>query len=154
MGEIEIREVDAAATRPLRQQVLRPHQRAEDLVFAGDEAPLRFHVAAFDGARVVGVASIVPEALAGHPSEGAWRVRGMATVPELRGRGVGARLLAACLGHARKQGGRLAWCHARSTALGFYEKAGFAREGGEFELPAIGPHWVMVRSLAGPADER
>ena len=143
-----VRPIAAAATRPLRQRVLRPHQQAHELVFPGDEDAASFHAGAFDArGELVGVATIVPEALAGHEPRGAWRVRGMATLPERRGQGVGAALLDACLAHARKQGGALAWCHARSSARGFYERHGFATEGDEFELPAIGPHWVMLRSL-------
>jgi ribosomal protein S18 acetylase RimI-like enzyme len=142
-----IREITAAETRPLRQQVLRPHQRAEELVFGGDDSAGSFHAGAFVGEKLVGVATIVPEALAGHDAR-SWRVRGMATLAEVCGHGHGASLLEACLEHARKQGGAIAWCHARTSAQGFYERAGFVVEGEEFELPAIGPHVVMVKSLS------
>jgi hypothetical protein len=37
------------------------------------------------------------------------------------------------------------WCNARTPAAGFYGRAGFATEGEEFELPSIGPHFLMSR---------
>jgi hypothetical protein len=39
------------------------------------------------------------------------------------------------------------WCNARTPARGFYERAGFAVEGEEFELPEIGPHVLMTLAL-------
>jgi ribosomal protein S18 acetylase RimI-like enzyme len=74
-------------------------------------------------------------------------VRGRTTTPGARGTGVGAALLGACVEHARAHGGRRVWCNARTPARGFYERAGFAAEGEEFELPGIGPHYLMSLPL-------
>lgn len=138
-----VERVAAEVVRPLRQRVLRPHQTVEQQVFEGDDHPEAAHFAAYadDGAdQVIGIASITPE---GEP--GAWRVRGMATDPEGgRGTGAGGALLLACLGHARANGATRVWCNARTPARGFYERYGFAAEGEEFELPRIGPHFVMA----------
>jgi predicted GNAT family N-acyltransferase len=153
--------VDAAVVRPLRQAVLRPHQTLADQVYPGDAAPGAAHFAAYDqhGA-LVGVASVVPEAYpgaagrvggaggAGGVGAGDWRIRGMATEPAARGRGAGALLLRACLEHAREApGARRVWCNARSGVRGFYERSGFVVEGAEFELPEIGPHFLMWLGL-------
>jgi len=145
---ISVRAVEAAAVRPLRQSVLRPHQRAEDLVWAGDLAPTTLHVAAFDGEAMVAVATIAEEPYPRSPAPGDWRVRGMATTPQARGSGAGGALLDACLDHARAHGGRRAWCNARTPARPFYERWGFTAEGDEFELPQIGPHFLMSLDLA------
>ncbi|WP_445151764.1 GNAT family N-acetyltransferase [Baekduia sp. Peel2402] len=137
-----IERVDAAVLRPLRQRVLRPHQTLAEQLFDGDQDPLAGHFAAYasDGDdQPIGIASITPE---GGP--GAWRVRGMATDPERgRGTGAGGALLLACLDHARANGATRVWCNARTPARGFYERYGFVAEGEEFELPQIGPHYVM-----------
>jgi ribosomal protein S18 acetylase RimI-like enzyme len=71
----------------------------------------------------------------------------MATAPEQRGRGIGAAILDALVEHARSQGATRVWCNARTPALRLYERAGFERESGEFEIPGIGPHFVMARRL-------
>jgi GNAT superfamily N-acetyltransferase len=151
---VQILPVTADAVRPLRQAVLRPHQRPEDLVWPGDDVPGALHLGARDGGggggeTLVGVVSIAPEAHPLDPRPGDWRIRGMATAPELRGRGIGAALLQACLEHARRHGGTRAWCSARTSAAGFYARAGFVTESDVFDKPGIGPHVVMSVGLTG-----
>ncbi|MCA9525628.1 MAG: GNAT family N-acetyltransferase [Myxococcales bacterium] len=145
-----IRAITADEVRPLRQRILRPHQRESALVYAGDAAPDTLHAGAFEDGELVGIASIFlepPEYNVTHPA--AWRLRGMATLPEYRGKGLGRLLLTACLRHASAEGGRLAWCNARVSAIGFYRRLGFEQLGAVFELPAIGPHVLMERPLQG-----
>lgn len=144
-ASMRVERVAPEAVRPLRQRVLRPHQTVAEQVFTGDDDPRAAHFAAFadDGDDPIGIASITPE---GGP--GAFRVRGMATDPQRgRGTGAGGALLAACLEHARAAGATRVWCNARTPARGFYERYGFAVEGEEFTLPAIGPHYVMSRAV-------
>jgi ribosomal protein S18 acetylase RimI-like enzyme len=137
----------AAEVRPLRARLLRPGQAPEELVYEGDALPGALHLLARTGERAVGIASVSPEAAPGHPGTPGWRVRGMATLPEVRGAGVGEALLRACLEHAAARGGALAWCNARTPAAGFYARFGFEVEGEEFDLPGIGPHLLMTRAL-------
>jgi ribosomal protein S18 acetylase RimI-like enzyme len=128
----------ARVVRPLRAAVLRPGQPPEAAVFPGDDDPRAGHVALRDGGgRVVAVGSVFPE------GEG-FRVRGMATDPAARGRGLGSEVLAALIAHAREQGAEVIWCHARIPALALYERAGFVREGEVFDVEGIGPHQRMV----------
>lgn len=141
-----VRPVTAVEVRPLRRAVLRPHQEPEDCVYPLDDLPATGHFGAFVEGALVGVASIFQEAREGE-DPGAWRIRGMATLPQVRGDGWGAKLLTACLDHARESGGSHVWCNARSTAAGFYRKQGFREDGPEFDLPGLGPHYVMVVEL-------
>jgi GNAT superfamily N-acetyltransferase len=136
----EIRPVDPAQTLGLRQQVLRPHESLEEL--ASHEPPGVHAVGAFDGDELVGVGFVCPDGGVG--GDEVWRVRGMATAPEQRGRGVGSAILAALVDHARAQGATRVWCNARTPALSLYSRAGFAVESEEFEIPGIGPHFVMA----------
>ena len=76
-----------------------------------------------------------------------WRVRGMATAPAARGRGLGALVLAALIDHARAQGAELIWCAARPRAVPLYERAGFVPEGEQYDVPDLGPHRRMRLSL-------
>jgi GNAT superfamily N-acetyltransferase len=143
-----VRPVGADAVRPLRRSVLRPHQSPDELVYPGDDAPETLHAAVIDeDGAMVGIATLSREDHPSDPRPGDWRLRGMATVPEVRGTGVGARLLAACLEHARAHDGARVWCNARSPAIGFYERAGFVAEGGEFAIERLGPHVRMTRTL-------
>jgi GNAT superfamily N-acetyltransferase len=155
-GSLRVAPIAAAETRALRQRILRPHQRAEELGYPGDDDPESLHVGAFTHDGLVGIASVFPAASpaddhpVGEPGEGegpGWRVRGMAVLPKLRGRGVGLRLLEACVAHARERGGAYVWCNARDVALGFYARAGWRCVSEVFELSGIGPHRRMRLEL-------
>lgn len=149
MSAFVVRPVTAAETRPLRQRILRPQQRVEDLVYPHDDGVDTLHVAAFAEGALVGTATVHPDAMPDGSAPDAWRIRGMATVPEVRRMGCGAALVKACLDHAAARGGRVVWCNARTSASGFYAALGFVAQGEEFELPEIGPHYVMTKRVAG-----
>lgn len=116
--------------------MLRPHQAIEEL--AAHEPEGAFAIGAFDGGELVAVGLVGPD---GPP--GSWRVRGMATTPQARGRGAGAAILQGLVSHAVAQGATRVWCNARTPARTLYERAGFEVVSDEFELPEIGPHVVM-----------
>jgi GNAT superfamily N-acetyltransferase len=137
---IDVHPVDPTLTRPLRRRVLRPHESLEEL--ASHEPPGVHAVGAFDGDELIAVGFVCPDR-----KPGDWRVRGMATLPEHRGRGAGAAILDALVEHARSQGATRVWCNARTPALSLYARAGFEPESGEFEIPGIGPHFVMARRV-------
>ncbi len=138
-----IRRIAAAQTRPLRQAILRPHQRVEELVYPGDDAPETAHFGAFLGGKLIGIASVYHEPPHGETDKGAWRLRGMAVVPELFRKGIGSLLLRACIHHAKRRGGTMMWFNARTPAVQFYQAHGFQIRGAEFTLPDIGPHYFM-----------
>lgn len=156
MLPVRIEPVSAAATRPLRHALLRPDQPSHELIYPGDDAPDTLHLGAFDqGGGIVGIASYyrhpAPERYhPAHPAmsgERAWQLRGMATTPEVRGRGVGAALLRRGMAHAVSLGGEVFWCNARVTAQGFYERLGLTAYGDIFEPPGLGKHIWMWRRL-------
>jgi predicted GNAT family N-acyltransferase len=65
-----------------------------------------------------------------------------------RGYGLGGLMLRRCLEHAAQHAGRMVWCSARAEVYGFFERHGFGRRGDPFELPGIGPHYLMVAPFA------
>jgi GNAT superfamily N-acetyltransferase len=144
----DIRPIAASDTRWLRHLVLRPHQPPEALVYPGDDDPAGFHAGAFLGERLVGVATVAPEDCPAAPGARGWRLRGMATLHEVRRRGYGAALIAACVAHVRDNGGDVLWCHGRTSALSFYRSLSFERHGDEFEVPYTGPHYLLLRILS------
>jgi len=146
-SSIVIRAVPVEETRPLRRAVLRPQQHVSELVYPGDDDPQTRHFAAFAGDEMVGIASVYHQPQPGNDDQSAWRLRAMATVDHVRGEGIGGRLLNACIEYAIRNGANLVWCNARTSALWFYEHYGFAQNGDEFDIPGIGPHYVMIKSL-------
>jgi GNAT superfamily N-acetyltransferase len=115
---VEVRPVGAEDVRPLRQSILRPGQSWEETAYPGDEDPATVHLGAFDGGRLGGIASLYREARPGAADRG-WRLRGMATALDARGRGAGRALRAACVAHVAGNGGGELWGTARTPAIGF-----------------------------------
>jgi ribosomal protein S18 acetylase RimI-like enzyme len=144
MTDIHVREVALAETRALRQAVLRPHQTVDAM--AVDEPEGAFAVGAFDAETLIAVGLVGAD---GEPD--AWRVRGMATAPDARGQGAGTAVLDALVAHAVAQGASRVWCNARTSARSLYERANFRAVSEEFEIPEIGPHFVMEREIGSSA---
>ncbi len=141
----------AASTFPLRQRVLRAREPIEQLALPGDDDPDTCHMAAMTATgEVVGTANVRREGPPWEPgAEGAWRLRGMATSEELRGRGIGARLLDALLSHIASRDGGFVWCNARVPAVRFYQREGFVIRGEPWADPDLGPHVSMWRQVQG-----
>jgi GNAT superfamily N-acetyltransferase len=148
MGAIETRRISADETIPIRWAVLRPGFPRETAVFGGDEDPTTLHLGVFYDGVLSGVASIyladVPDAPLGGEAR---QLRGMATIPEVRGLGCGRALLDACVNAARSDGSRWLWCNARTSAEKFYANLGWETFTGEFDIPTVGPHVRMRRLL-------
>jgi GNAT superfamily N-acetyltransferase len=145
MPEIEVRRVALPETRRLRREVLRPYMSLEEL--AAHEPPGAVAFGAFADGDLVAVGLVGAE---GEPGD--WRVRGMATRSDARGRGAGTAILQALVQHAVAHGATRVWCNARTPALTLYERVGFVVASDEFEPPRIGPHYRMELSVAGAGD--
>ena len=148
-GRRRVERVDQAAGRALRIAVLRPHEPDAAKMYPREDDPATLHFAALgENGEVLSAGSALADP---HPRDlrpGDWRIRGMATVPERRGLGLGAAVLDALETTAEGQGAERLWCNARIRAIPFYERAGWSVEGDEFELPEIGAHFLMSRRLA------
>jgi GNAT superfamily N-acetyltransferase len=138
-----VRAIDAAQTIPLRHAVLRPGRPVSSAHFSGDAAVDTRHFGAFRDERLLSVASLFLAEMPGRPGVRAYQLRGMATEPSARGIGLGRLLVQACVDFARAAKAEILWCNARTSAAGFYQKHGFQVEGAEFEIPDVGPHYVM-----------
>jgi GNAT superfamily N-acetyltransferase len=143
---IEIRPVTAEEVRPIRRRVLRAGLPRPNVRFEGDDAGDTLHVGAFLEGRLVAAATVARRPPPDDPStDTAWQVRGMATEPAMRGRGLGGELLERCIRHVERLGGVVVWCNARIRAVPFYERHGFVRRGDVFEVVDLGPHVRMHR---------
>lgn len=147
LPELLLKPITAAEARPLRQAVLRPGQLPETTVYLGDEAPGAWHIGAFVHGDLLGIASVYSEAPTGQWDPCAYRLRGMAVLPHVQGRGYGRALVQACVRHVLAHGGKSLWCNGRVSARGFYEALGFRTVGEMFDLPFSGPHYRFVRSV-------
>jgi predicted GNAT family N-acyltransferase len=144
----EVRPITAEETISVRWPVLRSGYPRESAVFAGDDSPTTRHFGSLVDGQLTGVASIYEAPMPENPEAARpWQLRGMATLPEVRGQGCGRALLAACVAEVRRQRGTLLWCNARTEAAEFYAKHGFLKSGDIFEIPTVGPHFRMFHWL-------
>jgi len=148
---MEVRSITAAEARTVRHPVLRPGLPPESAILEHDDDPGTRHFGAYDRARLVGVATFFAEPCPLRPGLTAWRLRGMATLDDMQGRGAGRALVAEGIRVATADGAALIWCNARVSARGFYEKVGFVAISAAFELPVAGMHHVMTRDLSEPS---
>jgi predicted GNAT family N-acyltransferase len=102
--------------------------------------PLALHIVAVDEGRVVGTCRLVfDDALA--------RLGRMAVEEGLRGRGLGAAILAEAEAQARAAGATRIRLHAQLAARSLYERGGFETQGVEFMEEGI-PHLTMEKPVA------
>jgi ribosomal protein S18 acetylase RimI-like enzyme len=128
----------------LRARVLRQGRPVESAVFPGDEDPTTIHIGAFTAeGNCIGVTTLME-------NKGI-QMRGMAVSPEARGLGVGAAIVREAQRVIAERGILSIWCNARVSAAGFYERMGWTIESEVFEVPGVGPHYVMRYHLT--ADE-
>ena len=74
------------------------------------------------------------------------RLRQMAVLNDLQGKGIGRALMNFAENLARDRGYKMMSMHARKNAVGFYEKMGYKIAGDEFTEITI-PHYVMEKQL-------
>jgi predicted GNAT family N-acyltransferase len=74
------------------------------------------------------------------------KLRQMAVPRNMQGKGVGRALMIFAENIARDLGYKRLCMHARTTAVGFYQKLGYRTKGDEFTEVTI-PHYVMEKEL-------
>ena len=153
-GSLKVQEVGSARVQPLRTRVLRPGLEPPAVaVFDGDEEGAHFALIRGEGegegggddGEILAVVSYY----CGRPGPEDVQLRGMAVTEELRGQGLGARLLRASLVRVALKWpeARRVWCNARERALSLYEREGFVVVSAPFEVEGIGRHLRMEREL-------
>ncbi|HWC54524.1 MAG TPA: GNAT family N-acetyltransferase [Chitinophagaceae bacterium] len=97
-------------------------------------------IGAFDDDQMLGCCMLVEE----NPTT--VRLRQMAVLNDLQGKGIGRALMNFAENIARDRGYRTITMHARKNAIGFYEKMGYRVTSQEFVEVTI-PHYVMEKKL-------
>jgi predicted GNAT family N-acyltransferase len=124
----------------LRNEILR---RPLGLMFTPEELEREKEeilIGAFEEEKMLGCCMLVQE-------EGnSIRLRQMAVLNNLQGKGIGRALMIFAENIARDRGFKKITMHARKTATGFYEKLGYKAVGEQFEEVTI-PHYIMEKML-------
>lgn len=142
--------VSADEVRPLRTRILRPGYPAERLlVFPEDDHSECAHVAAISDGKIIGVATFLLKPTVELDDPQAIQLRGMAVDSQMQGRGVGKCILDFALEELKNRfsNSKWVWCNARQSAAHFYDHCGFEILSDSFDIPEIGPHFVMGRRI-------
>lgn len=138
--------IAAEQTRPLRHLVLWPHlPDVASCVIDIDSREDAIHLGAFHEERLVGICSLFQMNTPKLSDARQYRLRAMATHPDVRGKGAGASIVQAALHEVQSLGMDVLWCDARKVALGFYTRMGFDRIDTWYEVRNIGPHQLMYK---------
>lgn len=124
----------------LRNEILR---RPLGLSFSPEELEKEKNeilIGAFEEDKMLGCCMLVSE------EPGTVRLRQMAVLNNLQGKGIGRALMQFAENIARDRGYKKITMHARKTAIGFYEKLGYKIKGEQFEEVTI-PHFLMEKML-------
>lgn len=96
-------------------------------------------IAAYEDEQILGCCMLVEEGKT-------VRLRQMAVLNDLQGKGIGRALMDFAENLSRDRGYKKITMHARKDALGFYQKLGYIVEGNEF-LELNIPHYKMEKKL-------
>lgn len=144
----EVKLIPAQATYSLRLRVLWPHlSKLEECALEVDDKKDTFHIGAYKNDAIVAIATFLVEKNEKLNKKKQYRLRAMATDPDVRGENFGKQVIDFAIEKLKKEGVDLLWCDARKVALGFYEKMNFKITGDFYEVRNIGPHKLMYYNL-------
>lgn len=140
-----VKRISAEETFDIRKKVLRENIPLP-YVFDGDYDNDTIHLGAFIDDVHVGVASFMKVQLEGFKGQH-YQLRGMATLPNYQGQGIGRALLQSAEEILKGLKCDMIWCNARLVAQIFYEKNGYHILGEEFQINHVGPHYKMFKNI-------
>tara|TARA_E500000178_G_scaffold313483_1_gene330919 strand:+ start:2907 stop:3344 length:438 start_codon:yes stop_codon:yes gene_type:complete len=129
----------------LRNKVLWPHKKFNQCYIDMDNHPDSFHLGAFCEDRLVSIGSFLKQENKLFNNQLQYRLRAMATDYNFRNIGSATKLIKKSFEILKKKKIEILWCDARLIAVDFYKKNGFNISSNIFEIPIIGPHYVMKK---------
>ena len=117
---MHIEQITPELTWRLRRDVLYPNQKIFEMGM--DEDAEGIHFGAFKEDKLAGVVSLFQKGTD-------FQFRKLAVEPSVQKIGIGRSLLNYIINYALENNAVRIWCNARSTAIGFYLKAGFTQTG-------------------------
>lgn len=145
--EYTLKQITAKETWAVRHPVLRKGRPLEDVYMEADEKPSTFHVGMYHQDTIIGVASFMEDAKDTFTGK-QYRLRGMAVLPEYRRKGIAELVLKNGETMLKAKGCTLLWFNARLGAISFYKSLGYVTIGPEFDIPLVGPHFLMKKEVS------
>lgn len=142
---MRIIKLKAEDTYSIRKEVLRKNMTLSHKM-KGDHDSDALHLGVYERDQLVCIGSFM-KAERTDLSGRQYQLRGMATIDSAQGKGYGKLLLQEAETILRSKDIDLIWCNARAVAIDFYKKMGYQLMGDVFEVPQIGPHYIMFKKL-------
>ena len=144
---MDIKVVAAKDIRPLRNLVLRPNLPIETTYYDLDNDIETFHLASIMDNTIISIGTFYPENDIKLQTKNGYRLRGMATHPKFRRKSAATKLMKESFVLLKEKKCDVLWCNARLVAVEFYKSLGFKITGKIFDIPSIGPHYKMYKSV-------
>ena len=144
---MDIKVVAAKDIRPLRNLVLRPNLPIETTYYDLDNDIETFHLASIMDNTIISIGTFYPENDIELQTKNGYRLRGMATDPKFRRKSAATKLMKKSFVLLKEKKCDILWCNARLVAIEFYKSLGFKITGKIFDIPSIGPHYKMYKSV-------
>ena len=134
---VSIEQIRPEHTWQLRRDVLYPGKMKREMEMPEDIDGI--HFGAFTDTKLAGVVSLFQNGAS-------FQFRKLAVDASMQKTGVGKSLLAYITKYAEENGGTRLWCNARTDAIGFYLKLGFAETGDVFSKNRI-DYVIMEKTI-------
>jgi predicted GNAT family N-acyltransferase len=144
---LKVGTIPSNLTYELRHKVLWQHKTFDQCSLDIDELETTFHVGVEYEGKIVAVGTFLKQRNQNFPQANQYRLRAMASSPDVRGKGFGKLVIDFAKNKLKEMSIDLLWCDARLIAVDFYKKQGFKIKGEQYDIPIIGPHYLMYLEL-------
>lgn len=143
-----IKKISFNKTFVVRHPVLRANRPVEECYFEGDELPSTAHFGLFDQEKLIGVVSVFEKNHPNFNEEKMYQIRGMALLKEYQNKDLGTLLIHEVENFVKELKGVIIWFNAREKAVNFYKKNNYQVMGSIFDIPNVGPHYLMFKNIS------
>lgn len=140
-----IREIASLDTYTVRHPILRKGKPISTCQFEGDDLTTTFHFGYFVENELIGIISLFKTAHNLFDQKNQYQIRGMAVIEKHRNKGIAKSLVFYCEDFCKKLNCNFIWLNARTSAISFYEKLEYQKQGKLFEITNAGEHILMSK---------
>ena len=137
-----IKEISVNEIRKVRLEELYKNLPAKLSNYKGDFSNSTKHLALFEGNKVVSCATIFCD-----QKKKTVQIRGMLTKKKFQKKGYGSSLMKFMIRYLIKEEYKSLWCNSRVSAINFYNKVGFKKNGKVFLKKVLGPHQKLFLKI-------
>jgi len=146
---IEIVEIEAHQTYPLRHALLRKGMPLSSCHLEGDNTSETLHLGAFESENLVGILSAYLNPCPEHRNLRGVQLRAMAVATAYQRKGIASQLIQSVFKRIEEHlNPDCIWLNARIAANALYESNGFLPIGTTFEIEPIGTHQRFIKILS------